>query len=483
MKPRCPEGKRFLIIGGGPAGLFMAIQCLLRGHSVTLIEQRTEYDRAVACGLLETEVKFFQLIDIEEIMMKIVMKMGGLIYLGCQFDPKNQKISSYSQSKSGIRCWDGLKVDQEESCFDYDNLIIYGQIISKNHLCAIILALFFCHTFCRKYLFPKLSSIITLSSCLNHHHRFNSIKEFLLDKSYDGGAMIVKRLQDKTEYLDDWLRNVEQQHILNLSQYPLLAMVAHIPAKVFISYQPQKQVRKMPTDWIFIPCFTSSENINNNQINTVQFEGPLPIHYDQDSKKFPVYEFFTALLNNYLKVSLKEIEWNKWCKKDKTFKNYSQRSIRSFPQQFETLLQYGRLHIERKETGDIIVDYERSKCSMWGHFTDPNSCSTQKEFLVIGDSLCSPYYRFGIGLHNATRTVLSYFHPDPNERLRQMLDVEISLVKQIILTLFSQSSSFQINESDFDLQHLIDNTLQKKLEDNVSLHENHLHDTKKYSYI
>ncbi|CAF3413090.1 unnamed protein product, partial [Rotaria sp. Silwood2] len=34
MKPRCPEGKRFLIIGGGPAGLFMAIQCLLRGHSV-----------------------------------------------------------------------------------------------------------------------------------------------------------------------------------------------------------------------------------------------------------------------------------------------------------------------------------------------------------------------------------------------------------------------------------------------------------------
>ncbi|CAF1294940.1 unnamed protein product [Rotaria sordida] len=135
MKPRCPEGKRFLIVGAGPAGLFMAIQCLLRGHAVTLVERRTMYNRAVACGLLETEMKFFQLIglpscffiraihdakdigvyiaDIEEIMMKIAMKMGALIYLGCQFEPIRQMISSSSESKPGIRCWDGSSVHQE----------------------------------------------------------------------------------------------------------------------------------------------------------------------------------------------------------------------------------------------------------------------------------------------------------------------------------------------------------------------------------
>ncbi|CAF3250717.1 unnamed protein product [Rotaria sp. Silwood2] len=528
MKPRCPEGKRFLIIGGGPAGLFMAIQCLLRGHSVTLIEQRPIYNRAVACGLLETEIKFFQFIglpscfflratndaknlgvyiaDIEEIMMKIVMKMGGLIYLGCQFDPIHQIISSYSQSKSGIRCWDGSPVHQE-TYHDYDVLVYstgctksipfdlfkmkrprnFSQIFQEvNHLWSsnFILSLWnnlsavFRHIFYQKYSCCKTLSIITPSSCLTHHQRhFNSIEEFLLDTSYDGGAMIVRRLQEKTKSLNNWLQTVQLQDILKLTKYPLLAMVAHIPASVFISNQPQKQVRKMPSDWIFIPCFVSSESVDNDEINTIQFEGPLPIHYKRDAKQFPVYPCFTALLKNYLNVSLNESQWQNWYEKDKKFENYSQRSIRAFPQQFETLLQYGRLHIERKETGDIIFDYERSKCSMWGYFTNPIN-ATQKEFLIIGDSLCSPYYRFGIGLHNITRAVLSYFHSDPNEKLCQMLDVELSLVKQIILTLFSQSSSLQISRSDLDLRHLIENTLSDEVKDNVLFYGNYLHDEK-----
>ncbi|CAF3086558.1 unnamed protein product [Rotaria sp. Silwood2] len=439
-------------------------------------------------------------------MMKIVMKMGGLIYLGCQFDPIHQIISNYSQIKSGIRCWDGLSVHQE-IYHDYDVLVYttestksipfdlfkmkpsrnFSQIFQEfNHLWSSNfklslwnnLSVVFRRIFCQKYLCPKTSSIITLSSCLTHHLRhFSSIEEFLLDTSYDGGAMIVRRLQEKTKNLNNWLQTVQLQDILKLNKHPLLAMVAHIPASVFISNQPQKQVKKMPSDWIFIPCFVSSESINNDEINTIQFEGPLPIHYKRDAKQFPVYRFFTALLKNYLNVSLNEIQWQNWCQKDEIFKNYSQRSIRAFPQQFETLLQYGRLYIKRKETGDIIFDYERSKCSMWGYFTNPIN-STQKEFLIIGDSLCSPYYRFGIGLHNITRAVLSYFHSDPNEKLRQMLDVELSLVKQIILTLFSQSSSLQINQSDFDLRHLIENTLPNELKDNVLFYDNYLHNEK-----
>ncbi|CAF1032263.1 unnamed protein product [Rotaria sp. Silwood1] len=526
MKPRCPEGKRFLIIGGGPAGLFMAIQCLLRGHAVRLIEQRTVYNRAVACGLLETEKKFFQFIglpscfflratndaknlgvyvaDIEELMMKILMKMGGLIYLGCQFEPNRQIISSYSQSKPGIRCWDGLSVDQEIYT-DYDVLVyatgntksipldlfkmkpsrLSSQIFQEfdylwssnfkpsfwNNLSAV-----FRRIFCQKHLCLRTSRRISPSCCSSHdrYRCFSSIKEFLLDTSYDGGAMIVQRLKDKTIYLDDWLQNVKQEHILSLSEHPLLAMVAHIPASVFVSKQPQKQVNNIPVDWIFIPCFVSSESINNNEIHTIQFEGPLPIHYHRNAKQFPVYRFFTSLLQNYLNVSLNENQWHDWCQQDVKFKNYSQRSIRAFPQQFETLLQYRRLNIKRQETGEIIFDYEQSKCSMWGYFKDPIN-STQKEFLIIGDSLCSPYYRFGIGLHNATRTTLSYFHSDPNERLRQMLDVEISLVKQIILTLFSQSFSLNINQSDSDFIHLIKSTLQNQFEDNMLLHGNYLH--------
>jgi len=525
MKPRCPEGKRFLIIGGGPAGLFMAIQSLLRGHAVRLIEQRTVYNRAVACGLLETEKKFFQFIglpscffhratndaknlgvyvaDIEELMMKIVMKMGGLIYLGCQFDPNRQIISSYSQSKPGIRCWDGLSVHQEIYT-DYDVLVyatgntksvpldlfkmkpsrLFSQIFQEfdylwssnvkpsfwNNLSAVFRRIFY-----QKHSYLQTSRRIS-ASCYSSHGRyccFSSIKEFLLDKSYDGGAIIIQRLKDKTMYLDDWFQNVKQKHILSLSQYPLLAMVAHIPASLFVSKQPQKQVTNMPADWILIPCYVSPESINNDEIHTIQFEGPLPIHYHRDVKQFPVYQFFTTLLQNYLNVSLNENQWHDWCQQDANFKNYSQRSIRAFSQQFETLLQYGRLNIERKETGDIIFDYKQSKCSMWGYFKDPVN-STQKEFLIIGDSLCSPYYRFGIGLNNATRTTLSYFCSDPNERLRQMLNVEISLVKQIILTLFSLSFSLRINQSDSDLVHLIKSTLQNEFEDNVLFYGNYL---------
>lgn len=509
MKPRCPEGKRFLIVGAGPAGLFMAIQCLLRGHAVTLIEQRTIYNRAVACGLLEMEMKFFQLIglpscffirathdvkdigvyiaDIEEIMMKIAMKMGALVYLGCQFEPTRQMISSSSESKPGIRCWDGVSVHQEIYT-DYDVLVyatgntksipldlfklkpprLFSEIFKEFHYLwssdsksslGNNLAADFHRIHRQRHSNSQSSCAINPSYHLNCN--YSAIKQFLLDTSYEGGAIIVSRLGKKEKYLDHWLRTVKQQNIVLLSQQSLLAVVAHIPVSVFVSSRPLQQVAKIPDDWIYCPCFRSFESINNNQVHTIQCEGPLPIHYHLHAEQFPVYKFFTSFLQNYFNMSLNKTQWQRWCQQDALFENYSQRSIRAFPQRFQTLLQYGRLYINQTETGDVVLDHARSKSSMWGYFIDPIH-STQKEFLIIGDSLCTPYYRFGIGLHNATRTALSYFHSDSNERLRQILDVEVSLVKQIILTLFSQSSSFKINQSDPDLLDLIKTTLEKE---------------------
>lgn len=501
MNSRYPGRKVFLIIGAGPAGLFMAIQCLLRGHAVTLIEQRKAYNRSIACGLFETEIKFFEFIglpscifpcvtnytktramyipDVEELMLKIAMKLGALVYLGCQFDATHQSITSFSASDRGIRCWDGLPVYQETYTM-YDVLVYatgnaksiplnlfglksprpFSQVfqefqhgLSYHHLPKDAnLAPHLRRLYHRSYSYPPIQSVS------NHQQTsFDSsspIERFLFDTSYEGGIMIFKRLLKEAPYLNYWLRTDRQQDILSLSQHPLFAMVAHIPASIFAANQPQKQVSKLPADWIFVPCFQSLNNVNDNQIHSIQFEGPLPIHHDLDVDRFPVYQLANTLLQNYLKVPLNENQWEHWHEKDTTWTKYSQHSLRIFRLQFETLLQEGRLCVKRTETGAITLDHARSSSSMWGTFTDPINFA-QKEFLIIGDNLCTPYYRFGIGLHNATRAIQAYFNPDPKERLRQLLDFEATLIKQIFLTLFSQSRSLETNRRDRDLLKMI----------------------------
>ena len=499
--PRYSERKRFLIVGAGPAGLFMAIQCLLRGHTVILIEQRKTYNRSIACGLFESEIEFFQSIglpscifpcvkgynktramyipDVEELMLKIAMKLGAFVYLGCQFDATHQTITSFSASDYGVCCWNGLPVHQETRIM-YD-VLVYATGNAK----SIPLNLFQLksprpfsevfqefqhvlsyhqspqqanstrdrhHLYCRSYSYPPLQNVN------NHRHTSvdsrSPIERFLFDTSYDGGIMIFKRLLKDAQYLSFWLRTDHWKDILSLSQHPLLAMVAHIPASIFAANQPQKLVTKLPADWIFVPCFQSLKTVNDNQIHSIQFEGPLPIHHDLDVNRFPVYKFANTLLQNYLNVPLNENQWQHWHEKDTAWTKYSQHSLRIFRLHFETLLQEGRLCLKQTETGTITLDHARSTSSTWGYFTDPIDFA-QKEFLIIGDNLCTPYYRFGIGLHNATRLIRAYFNSDPKEKLRQLLDFEATLVKQIFLTLFSQSCSLETNRRDRDLLKLI----------------------------
>lgn len=435
------QKRKFLIIGAGPAGNYMAIQCLLRGHIVTLVELRKGYRRSIPCAFFHDDLDFFRtlgiprsifvkppaeyskkyslsLADIEEIFLKIALKLGAYTYMGCTYDWEHDEVISVNGN--GIRLWDGVEINRERVEFD-------TIVNCTGDMTQLPRELF------------KLGPARKFSSIVKEYksYDYSNPSDFFLHTDDGMETLIASRISADPEDLKTFM---------SLPRYDkydeVFAFVSNFDPAIFHDpWLVSKRTALLPNNWII----NTDYHCDKDTIEQVQFEGPFPHMPDLkiDLTTNP-YRFVKHLLEEMLDLELNQDQWMHYVNKDSAYPEYFQRKVRVFKTQFRSMIQPGYLKIKSGR-----LDYEHSHPSMVGVFKRDID-ETEKEYLIIGDSLQVPFYRFGNGYNNATLEIRAYF-----EGRNAMLDCELSLIKQAVLVLFSVYRSSKINEKNELLVNLI----------------------------
>eukprot|EP00978_Attheya_sp_CCMP212_P018502 scaffold50667_cov48-Attheya_sp.AAC.4 len=274
--------KRIIIMGGGPSGLLAAIESILHGHDVTLIEARPAAVRTRCVGLhpvdvielarLGAPVELFQdtfayiekggvaLYEIERFLTAIALKLGVKIYRNAAGIAPTES-SQLERGEVIIRYREPSRKTAIPTTGEIDrNTIVLCEQASRKLIIDDELMLRFDilidSTGGRRTFVPALlgskESVVPLHICAADQLEFDSSRSTYEDPKEEHITQVMKSTNWE-DFCKEMVYGKIDPSIIPQNQ-EVTAFLANMPRSVFKSDQPVPNLfPACPPDWIFIP--------------------------------------------------------------------------------------------------------------------------------------------------------------------------------------------------------------------------------------